>query len=92
MGMAESMDMDDDSDGPDLAEYVRLSLIFALLAIDVFIMWEAVKDRPDMLVLRQKLHDAIARPWHRYRELRKAEKHVVWEAMGVVEGDKEEQP
>lgn len=82
----------DEETRADLAEYLRLSLIFGLLVIDAWIMWEAVKDRPDMLVWRQKIHDAIAKPWQRYREMRRAEKHTVWEAIQVVEAQKEEQP
>lgn len=88
--MAESTIMEEET-GADLAEFVRLSLIFALLAIDAWIMWEAVKDRPDVLVVRQKVRDAIAGPWHRYRKQRSAERHVVHEAMMALETDKETQ-
>lgn len=82
--MPQSRDMDEEP-GADLAEYVRLTLIFGLLALDAFIMWQAVKDRPDVLVFRQRVRDAIAGPWNRYRRQRSAERHVVHEAMMVVE-------
>lgn len=75
----------------DLAEYLRLTLIFGLLVLDAWIMWEAVKDRPDVLVLRQRVREAVTGPWQRYQAQRKAERHVVYEAMEVV-GEKEEQP
>lgn len=89
--MAESTIMEEET-GADLAEFVRLSLIFALLAIDAWIMWEAVKDRPDVLVMRHKIRDAIAGPWKRYRDQRSAERHVVHEAMMVVDGSEQEAP
>lgn len=88
--MAESTIMEEET-GADLAEIVRVSLIFALLAIDAWIMWEAVKDRPDMLVMRQKIRDAIAGPWKRYRDQRSAERHVVHEAMMALDHEKEAQ-
>lgn len=81
------MDVDDDR---DLSEFLRLAVIFGLLAVDCWILWDAVKERPEMLVLRAKARELVVGPWRKYKETRKAESHVVWEAMEVVSRTEEE--
>lgn len=90
--MAESSTMDEEEDrAADLAEYLRLGMMLALAAVNLWMMWDAVKERPDVLVMRQRVRDAIAGRWRQYRDMRRAEKHVVFEAMQAVT-EKEEQP
>lgn len=87
--------MDDDlpESGFDVAEMLRVAVIFGLLAVDAWILWDAVKERPEMLVLRARVREMVEAPIRRYREIRRAEKHVVWEAIDVVSSEaKEERP
>lgn len=77
-----------DDEGTDLSEWVRIAIIGALLVIDASIIWIQVKDRPEVLVWRAKVKEAIAGPIRRRKEHRRAESHVVWEAIEVVEGSK----
>lgn len=78
--------MDDES--PDLAdnlaEWVRVALIFGLLAVDLLIIYEQVKDRPDFVIWRDRITKAIVGPFQRRSEQRRAEKHVVFEAMEAL--------
>jgi len=74
-------EMDDER----LGEYIRVAIMAALLAVDLLIIYEQVKDRPDVMAARARLAAAISGRLKRARELRRAERHVVWEAIGVVE-------
>lgn len=73
--------MDDERVG----EYVRVAIMVALLAVDLLIIYEQIKDRPDVVAWRNRMGTAVSSRVKKARELRRAEKHVVWEAMGVVE-------
>ena len=79
--MTESRTVDEER----LGEYIRVALMVTLLAVDLLIIYEQVKDRPDVIAARARLVAAISGRLKRARELRRAERHVVWEAIGVVE-------
>ena len=79
--MTESRTVDEER----LGEYIRVALMVTLLAVDLLIIYEQVKDRPDVIAARARLVAAVSGRLKRARELRRAERHVVWEAIGVVE-------
>ena len=79
--MTESRTVDEER----LGEYIRVALMVTLLAVDLLIIYEQVKDRPDVVAWRGRISAAISGRLKRARELRRAERHVVWEAIGVVE-------
>lgn len=88
--MAESSIVDEsdtEHEGLDerVGEYVRVAVILALLAVDLLIIYDQIKDRPDVVAWRARMAGAVAGPLRRARELRRAEKHVVWEAISVVD-------
>lgn len=80
---------DDGDEGPDFSEALRIAVIVALLVVDVSIIWVQIKDRPDVVVWRAKMQEAVMGPIRRRRAQRKAESHVVWEAIEVVEANKD---
>jgi hypothetical protein len=79
-----------DDERADLAEWVRIAIICSLLAVDLIIVWEQVKDRPDVVIWRARITEAFVGPFRRARERRRAESRVVWEAMQAVEQEKSE--
>jgi len=86
--VTESRTVDDER----LGEYLRVAIMVALLAVDLLIIYEQVKDRPDVVAARARLAAAISGRLKRARELRRAERHVVWEAIGVVEQEGQVNP
>jgi hypothetical protein len=74
-----------DDERADLAEYVRIAIIFGLLVVDLLIVYEQIKDRPEFLIWRAKVTNAVTGPFKRHREQRRAESRVVWEAIQAVE-------
>lgn len=73
----------------DPTEVIRLAIMAAGLAINAVILWDYIKERPEMLVLRRRLElwwqRNVTLPERAARALRKAEAETVFEAIGVVE-------
>ena len=72
----------------DPTEALRIAIMAIGLVLNAWIMWDYLKERPEILVLRRRVEMWWARnvtsPEKRARALRKAEAETVWEAMGVV--------
>lgn len=74
-----------DDERADLAEWVRIAIIFGLLAADLAIIYVQVKDRPEFVIWRDRLTNAVVGPMRRRREQRSQEAHVVFEAMEALD-------
>lgn len=86
------MTVDDGLDEGRVGEWVRVAVMLGLLAVDLVIIYEQVKDRPDVMAARARLVAALERRMRKVRDLRRAERQVVWEAMNVVGTEQEAQP
>ena len=73
----------------DPTEVIRLAIMGVGLAINAIILWDYIKERPEMLVLRRRIElwwqRNVTNPEKAARALKRAEGEVVFEAMGVVE-------
>ena len=75
----------------DPTEVIRLAIMAVGLAINAVILWDYIKERPEMLVLRRRVEmwwqRNVTNPEQRAKALRKAEAETVFEAMNVLGGD-----
>ena len=75
--------------GWDVIEGIRVALILVGLAINVYLMWDYVKDRPEVEVTRKRVQGwwerAVAAPLNAESKLRRMENQAVYEAIQVVE-------
>jgi hypothetical protein len=81
---------DDVAEDRDPTEWIRLALICFGLALNAWVIWDAVKERPEVLVWRQRWHDLLAERREAKAEARRIdleEKKTVFEAIQIVEGD-----
>lgn len=73
----------------DPTEVIRLAIMAVGLAINAVILWDYIKERPEMLVLRRRVEmwwqRNVTNPEKAARALKKAEGEVVFEALGIVE-------
>jgi hypothetical protein len=74
----------------DATEALRICVMVIGLVINAVIMWDYLKDRPDVMVARQRLRNLwakhVTKPEKEARELRLATGEVVFEAITIVEG------
>ena len=75
--------------GWDVIEGIRVALILVGLAINVYLMWDYVKDRPEVEMTRRRVQGwwerAVAAPLNAESKLRRMENQAVYEAIQVVE-------
>ena len=74
----------------DPTETIRIALMVVGMALNLWLMWDYMKDRPEMLIARRRVETwwehNISGPEARLRALRKAEAETVFEALTIVEG------
>jgi hypothetical protein len=79
----------EETERTDPTEAIRIAVMAVGLALNLWIMWDYLKDRPEMLVLKHRMttwwNRNVTDPERRARALRKAEAETVFEAMGVVQ-------
>ncbi len=70
---------------------LHLIMNLASLALSAYVIWDFVKDKPEVMVLRQKVGDFFrvnfVAPVNARRNLKKQEAQVVFEAMQAVTDD-----
>lgn len=73
----------------DATEVIRLVILAVGIALNVVITWDYLKDRPEVMVARQRLaswwHRNITEPARKAKALRLAEGETVFEAINIVE-------
>lgn len=83
------MDLED-TRAYEAAEILRIGLILAILALNVYLAWDYVSEQPDWQVTKRKVAawwgKVVVAPQEAASRMRKAEKQVVFEAMQVVDG------
>jgi hypothetical protein len=84
------VDVEEDELERDPTEVLRLIIMGIGLALNAVIMWDFLKERPEVLVMRQRLKNLWARhitnPEKAAKALRRAEGETVFEAINIVEG------
>lgn len=63
---------------------LRVVMNLASLALSLYVIWDYVRDKPEVLVWKQRIADAVRKPIEARRTIRKAKAEVVFEAMQVV--------
>ena len=73
----------------DPTEAIRVVIMIIGVALNVVIVWDYLKDRPDVMIARQRLKNLwtkhVTNPEKRARDLRRAEGETVFEAINIVE-------
>jgi hypothetical protein len=71
----------------DVAEAVRIGLILVALALNVWLMWDYVRDQPEWSIAKRRLgqwwHKVVVTP----ENVRKMERQAVFQAMQIVDGE-----
>jgi len=74
----------------DPAEAVRIALLVIGLAFNAWVMWDYIRERPEVMIARRRLeqwwHRRVVAPEQRARDLRRMEGETIMEAMTIVEG------
>ena len=80
----------DTQEEADPTEAIRIAIMVVGLALNLWIMWDYMKDRPEVMVTRSRVRawwdKNVSGPERRARWLRKAEGETVYEAITIVEG------
>jgi hypothetical protein len=81
---------DVETDETDPTEALRIAIMVVGLALNVWVMWDVLKDRPEIMVAKRRVamwwDRHVAGPERRAKAMRKAEAETVFEAMGVLDG------
>ncbi len=82
---------DDEAPPRDLAEVVRVTLVLAALALNVWVMWDYLRERPEWVVARGRLTQwwakVVITPQAAAARIRKMERETVFEALQIVDGE-----
>ena len=82
------MDVEEEELERDPTEVFRLIIMAIGLGLNALIMWDYLKDRPEVMVALKRLHNFwdrhITRPEKAARALRLAEGETVFEAITIV--------
>jgi len=74
----------------DPTEAIRIAIMVIGLVLNAVIMWDYIKDRPEVMVLGNRLRNFwarhVTRPEVEARELKRATGEVLFEAYTIVEG------
>jgi hypothetical protein len=75
----------------DLSEAVRVGLVLVALALNIWIMWDYVRDRPEILAARGRIVQwwgkVVVTPQAAAARVRKMERETVFEALQIVDGE-----
>lgn len=70
---------------PDVLEALRIGLVIVALALQAYLMWDYVKDRPEVEVTRRRMAAWWNNVAHQHQRMRKMEHETVFEAIQVVD-------
>jgi hypothetical protein len=83
-------DVEPDTEQSDPTEAIRIFIIMVGLAINVIMVWDYMKERPEVMVLRSRFEkwweNSVTNRERKARALRLAEGETVFEAITIVEG------
>jgi len=78
------------TDTRDPAEMVRVAILVLGLALNVWMMWDYLRERPDVMIARRRLEmwwkRHVQDPERRAQEMRRMEGEMPFEATSIVEG------
>jgi hypothetical protein len=77
-------------EGTDTAEKIRLAIIMVGLALNCWVMWDYLSDRPEIQIMKARAKKwwdkAVEAPAREAKKMRRAEAETVFEALTIVEG------
>ena len=82
--------METETEERDPTEAIRIAIMVAGLAFNLLILWDYMKDKPEVEISRRRVQAwwvrNVSGPEARVKALRKAEAETVFEALTIVEG------